>query len=78
MFQTAPVIDTNDLSVPHREIWQRGVISQDRDSITLNGFDSRYPSTADHQSIGTIKRKKYNQLYRINSLLRKDSSVQRN
>ena len=36
MFETAQVIDTNGLSVPYREIWQRGVISRDRNSIPLN------------------------------------------
>ena len=57
MFQTAQVIDPNGLSVPYREIWYRGVISRDRNSIPPKGFDSRYPPTPHHQNIGAIKKK---------------------
>ena len=36
---SAQVTDTNDLSVPYREIWKWSVVSQDRNSVPPNGFD---------------------------------------
>ena len=52
----AYVTDTNGLSVPYREIWKCDIVSRDRNSIPPNGFDSRYPLTPHHHTIGAIKK----------------------
>ena len=39
--------------------WENNVISRDRNSIPLNGFDSKYPLTHHHQCIGAIKKPSY-------------------
>ena len=44
------------LFVPYRKMWWRGVIYRDRNSILLDGFDSRYPPTPHYQSIEAIKK----------------------